>query len=478
MITEEKINEMTQRITKEQDRFYKKLHWKNRKWFTKKIIRQLWQSETYEPQVENDVKGAIRAAKELVIKFRRDKIYLSGQAPDSGGSRTNFRKKHLDQIVYGAIGVHFHQLLTEIKQRSQDESIVTYNEPLLKNVLSRRLRIVDRLYFDVLHGSMFEYPEDVGVTESRPNEVARDYWEPISGQKYFLSNRGRANPKDAISKLFTRYSNSEETKRNLFYCQQVAMILQMDSLLALQDDSLINKLSSINSGYFRIDYPVKEGEADEGDITKVYLTNDLNPQNDSDRQLIERGSIDFDDLQVGDQVYFANHPIYSLIAPDDVWSGEYAFVLGKPKGEYNFAGHGVTISNVENFTKMMHEELNDYIADAQDVVLQHWNSDKEIDSNGNEVSKLPSNNGTATVLKTSYGGELHRSTARESQLPDNKKFASWFIWYGTEEYFLFKMNGKENKIQLVDMPKNPIASMGGLTPKDVYVIRPLVGASE
>jgi len=98
-----------------------------------------------------------------------------------------------------------------------------------------------------------------------------------------------------------------------------------------------------------------------------------------DKALFEQKSIKLDDLQVGDNIYVRNHPLYRVLEPSGVWGGEYSFVLeiGSRsmkddvfESSLKIAGHGLTGTILEMADSML-DKVNTDLGILQDVAKKH-----------------------------------------------------------------------------------------------------------
>ena len=98
-----------------------------------------------------------------------------------------------------------------------------------------------------------------------------------------------------------------------------------------------------------------------------------------DKALFEQKSIKLDDLQVGDNIYVRNHPLYRVFQPRGVWGGEFSFVLEIEsrsikeevfESSFKVAGHGLTGTMLEMGNNML-DMVNADLGMLQDVAKKH-----------------------------------------------------------------------------------------------------------
>lgn len=72
-------------------------------------------------------------------------------------------------------------------------------------------------------------------------------------------------------------------------------------------------------------------------------------------EFLDEGS---DNFEVGDRVYVANHPMYSLKHPEGYWQGEHATVVEIRDGTPYFTGFGVGVKTEDQLLEEMLEQFN------------------------------------------------------------------------------------------------------------------------
>jgi hypothetical protein len=84
----------------------------------------------------------------------------------------------------------------------------------------------------------------------------------------------------------------------------------------------------------------------------------------SDKALFDRQFIDPDDLQTGDHVYLANHPLHRTRIKNTPWNGEHSFVVNpwaSSPSQIEIIGHGILREPVLKLTNNMLEEINAFL---------------------------------------------------------------------------------------------------------------------
>jgi hypothetical protein len=339
-----------------------------RRWFSERTIRQVVEldpSLTSEDEIKYAALSKIGDALDIVKSkiVPRDKTLK-----DKEKARRRWKNRSLIQIVYGALASH--------PEFYEDEFA-----SFLDLTIRRRYRLIERMRYVVNPSSLgyFRYPSANSITL---NPDAAPYWNVNNGR---LTALGRANPRDAIEKVFVEPTQSA----NMVYCLQAANLLHFDSLLTVEDpDSVLNQLVAMGEEYITFFAAFQEvlaittnkvepstnitvnventslylvanrpylivgnREVEQAMITAISSERDqvtfdqLTKSYEagamiwfglpftalSDPRLaygwFEERLIDVDDLQVGDHVYLTNHPLYLHMVPDGAWSGEHSFVM-------------------------------------------------------------------------------------------------------------------------------------------------------
>jgi len=92
-----------------------------------------------------------------------------------------------------------------------------------------------------------------------------------------------------------------------------------------------------------------------------------------DQSLFDHDFVVDDDLQLGDHIYVANHPLHRTRLGSTIWNGEHSFVLDPwqtKRGDILVTGHGVTKLTVAQVTWIMLEEINAFLRLTRKLVDQ------------------------------------------------------------------------------------------------------------
>ncbi|MCA1577964.1 MAG: hypothetical protein LC794_11465 [Acidobacteria bacterium] len=90
-----------------------------------------------------------------------------------------------------------------------------------------------------------------------------------------------------------------------------------------------------------------------------------------DKSLFDQSFINEEDLQVGDHIYVANHPIHRTRIGSTIWNGEHSFVLDPWQGTRTkmlVTGHGVHTLTVAQVVWVMLEEINAFLEVTRKIV--------------------------------------------------------------------------------------------------------------
>jgi hypothetical protein len=463
---EKKIIDM--RIFLKRDKKYLK------KWLVKKLI-DYFSTTLSDSALETKVIDTIKKTVQLIRSLRQRKNPLLSSF---GNSKRIVKNKWRKDILYGVAGNHPTLLDDSIK---------------LNEVIERRIRTLEKMkYYVGRSKNIFRYPssgEDDGV-----NPNAMDYWSKKHADVFYLSVReenpgapetGMENPTNALYHIFNPPSKNK-ADRNKLFCQQVATIVLMDSLVAIDDINLLTNLANINQGYLRIGNPY-------GDNADPDYETFFSIDNDNQRMKFENEDIDFNDLQLGDHVHVKNHEAYNILAPDGMWQGEHAFITEitydrKGNRKYRYHGHdfksGLLLAQMR---KYMLRQLRNHFKQAQRKIITFYMGVKEEDG---ITSKPALSNGSKNTLSYGYQGlnNITRDTTKENELSDEFKYACWCIEYpeyikvgdsgywGSGKLYFFKEDGNPNEIELAKIPEMPFTIKSN-TPytTSIQVIRPKTG---
>lgn len=443
-----------------------------KRWFTEKLVTH-FSTSLSGSALESKVTDAITRTVQVIRSLHQPRNPLLSYF---GNSKRIVKNRWRREVIYGIVGVH-PQLWDKEMQ--------------LNLVIARRLRILERMKYAVNSNMrIFRYPSSDEDQAVNPNAAA--YWTKKHKDVFYLSKRsenpgvtetGIENPANALNTIFNPPSK-KRSDSNKLYCQQVATIVLMDSLLTIEDADLLPALSHINEneGYLRIGNPYGDIQTD----PQVFFSTD----EEENRALFENSDVDFNDLQLGDHVYIRNHGAYSILTPNGYWHGEHAFITKKiDTKKYKFHGHsdftsGILLAQWRNY---MMKELRYHFKQAQNKIIAFYLGDKEED----DSSKAAFSNGSKDTL--SYGtldlNNITRHTERENLLPDAMKYACWCIeypqyvvvgdsgyWGKGKLYFFNKIDGNPNRIKHRDIPEMPfrIKSNTPFSGK-CQVIRPRIG---
>ncbi len=228
----------------------------NRRWFIWKIIQHLLSLNTPTAEIEAKTLQFITDAT-AYVKANYSGGFQTGTLKDQWPSFSRSRTRL--QIIYGAIASH--PKLLEAQHASY-----------LKFIVNRRDRMIKRMIYYVNPNDkrkIFAYPsnscqEDIPGSAPpkkydifRVSKTAENHWThvgPRKGTPFILTATGRAQPVEAIDKLFTKQSTY--CNRNLLPCDPVMSCVHIDSLLeAKNKTTLLNKLVAEGGLHLIIDHP-------------------------------------------------------------------------------------------------------------------------------------------------------------------------------------------------------------------------------
>ncbi len=213
---------------------------------------------------------------------------------------------------------------------------------------------------------------------------------------------------------------------------------------------------------------------------ELFLTTETDPQ----FRYFRQGVWAPDALAVGDHIYMLNHPVYPQLTAEGAWAGEHALVVAGMGQDVSFQGHGVPVRSLKGLREEMYKTLLFELKGARKVVNEFWLSPYERNLDGSRGAlKPPKPDGTSgdqngLTERLSYGGHqgnIHRDTTLEANLEPRVAYASWNIPYtvpgGEVPVYLFNQDGTDWIPDLTVIP-GLRPGIGGMTPKQVWVIRP------
>ncbi len=326
----------------------------SRKWFVESIIKAREAAGDSDAAIEQKTKDLIAATMTLV-KAERDfplALTADGNKRFTAKLLKDFRRNRVE-ILYGAIALE--PRLVETAQRDY-----------LRFLAKRRLRAVCRQFIWVNPNGQgyFRYPDDCpGNDEWRPNDHAgATYWSKTpypDDTPFTLKAAGIVDPVAAVKDLFL--ARSDPCKSNLTDCAVVADITFLDALLEAKNSSTF--LKQLPAAYLDVTMLydaafASQGAATENPVARVPV------------------AMPAKDLQVGDQAYIFNHPLYRTFRPTGNWTGEWAFVYAAGDRNYKsekgfvFGGHGME-GTLFKFYKNFVNELGSHLSLARQLATVH-----------------------------------------------------------------------------------------------------------
>lgn len=235
-----------------------------------------------------------------------------------------------------------------VSEMNADPDLLTFAmlDDLAANV---RDRVLASHYMRVSQGSKpgmkaFSYPDREGDgtkgTPAKVNDAAAALWGPVQswpGNYYFdLSPAGKANPYEALLKLFTE--QRDPRKRTLIHCDYLVSVIEFRAYAENLGPKRFNALVASGAIPMRLKY---DGFAD---LRRLPLptagpggapTGHLPP-------LTQVTLTDEKELLIGDHVTFFNHETYDVLTSvkHDVWRLENAIVIDRAGGQFRYQGHG------------------------------------------------------------------------------------------------------------------------------------------
>ncbi|MBN1480007.1 hypothetical protein EH223_18925 [candidate division KSB1 bacterium] len=358
---------------------------KQREWFTKKIINfnidKGVSGQSLYNKVEADIKESKNRVYELINAFKIGRRELYGII--NNNNNNNFKvleiKKIKVRLIYGVIGLNPEFALAQYKS-------------YLDFILNRRYRSIVTMR-DYVNREYFYYPSKCNNKWSI-NLKAKLYWEKISPNEpddkpipLKLSNSGKTDPVKAVEKIFD-ITNESECERNLFDCSYTMCIVLIDSLLVSYNkntlmETLLKKNDKVEA-YFIIANPLS--------ITHDCFLRDRVYGLYEIKTFTNRE--EWNDLVIGDYVYFKNHPLLTVFMPGAPWIGEHALIIDVSDKEeydleidnkrlvefsfrtlrngYKFSGHGMKkpMHYIEWFRKSLFF-LKTQISRAANIAIVH-----------------------------------------------------------------------------------------------------------
>jgi len=322
-----------------------------RKWFVDRVIRSL---EAATPPLDKAViqartRDVVSRAKAIAkakasIKL---KIPVEMQFPAWYGAHHSRRI----ETIYGAIAF--------------DPSLVeTANDKYLDLVIRRRYRALARMELWVNAIStfpLFQY-QDSTCSTLRINQAAVPLWNvatPHSDGKggtlprWTIKSTGSTAMTPAVDALWQPVT--AQCEGNVLECATAMSTVLIDSLLETKDpNAFLGSLSSHGPRFLAICNPLLP------DAIPNFIFDVPN------QRAFKVEHADIKDLQIGDYVYFQNHPLYEVFEPFGVWHGEHAVVSAlrskDPLTGIKITGHGVAPTDIATLQSKLLKGLNSYIS--------------------------------------------------------------------------------------------------------------------
>jgi hypothetical protein len=169
--------------------------------------------------------------------------------------------------------------------------------------------------------------------------------------QFDLSSTGRADPYEAIMKLFVRQGPH---KRTLVHCDYLVSLVHFRAFMASLGKAAFNaRISAYGPSRIQLRWDLfseLEPTLNTGSGTRPGLG--------SIRQVVPTSPAD---LVIGDHVYFWNHPAYDVINQKvgNAWRLENAILIARPGGTDVFLGHGSGRKTAAQMRAKLAEEYND-----------------------------------------------------------------------------------------------------------------------
>jgi hypothetical protein len=234
-------------LIKDDKLYAKPLSKVGRRWFTKAILD--FANLTHPADLKAAARPLLIKAKGIAeshAKAARGSLTDDLQAPETKDIRT--------RIVYGILGSNPGIFFD-----------ATPHDDVFNFLLERRFRIIQRMrgYINPSKKRQrISYPA-AGPITAQVSKETRTFWvgtnpDPDDATKpkrypFVLTAAGKAAPKDAIEKLFTKHAKDEDRTR--IDCPAAAMLTHVDSLLVAKDpDKLAKALAAVSADYLAIDH--------------------------------------------------------------------------------------------------------------------------------------------------------------------------------------------------------------------------------
>jgi hypothetical protein len=218
-----------------------------RRWFTQQILT--FANLAHPADLKAAARPILKKAATMAgsrAKAPRASLIDDLKAPDTKVIRT--------RIVYGVLGSNPGIFLD-----------ATPHDDVLDFLVERRFRIIQRMlsYINPNHiRNYVTYPAAGPITAQVSTET-RNFWvgtspdpdSPANPKRYpfVLTAAGKAAPKDAIEKLFTKHKIDADRTR--IDCPAAAMVTHLDSLLVAKDpDKLAKALAAVSPDYIAVDH--------------------------------------------------------------------------------------------------------------------------------------------------------------------------------------------------------------------------------
>lgn len=341
----------------------------NKEWFLEKLIRGLEAEGLSDSTVESETSATLTKAK-AVVNTNRDFVLTLSAAGNTRYSKRllGTMQRHRVEILYGAIA--FNRQFVE-----------PTNLKYLLFIARRRFRSICRMYVWVNPNRQgyFHYPDDCNNdpdTHWSVNENAKNYWIELTPP--WFSNRspwklnasGLVDPVKALEILFTK--KTDPCKSNMFDCEMTTSIVFADSLReAKNEDLFIKKLASSGAEYISVHKFIQDVNPNPtGRLISSFMADT------SANGLFRKVGLPASDLQVGDQCYIINHPLYKVFRPRGSWTGEYSLVYATGDRNYRsergfvFGGHGKE-GTLYQFYDAFISELQSHLAIARQLMVAH-----------------------------------------------------------------------------------------------------------
>jgi hypothetical protein len=167
------------------------------------------------------------------------------------------------------------------------------------------------------------------------------------GYEWRLTPLGRANPYQAILRLFTP---QPPHKRSLVHCDYLVSLVHFRAFMASLGSSAFSaRVAAYGPDRIRLRWNL---------FTELEPATLARPGLGSIRRVVPSGPAD---LVIGDHVYFMNHPAYDVINRNvgNAWRLENAVLVSRRSGQDIFLGHGSGHKTAHQMRSKLAEEYND-----------------------------------------------------------------------------------------------------------------------